>query len=1185
MNEYFGVTDISIRMRLRASSLVFGGAVSLATLVLLYQVLSLPPETHPPGDAKEMRSLESRLHRLENDIQSNHHTIQEIKDLVRQLGSANIKANGLLGPSDSISLPNKFARNSLNAMNVNEINGQDVPQKSTSVIIHHNKTFANIAQDDCIFGQAAASPVDIQMEDVYNILKFDNPDGGAWKQGWNIQYDESQWTPDKKLKVFVIPHSHNDPGWIKTVEQYFSDQTRHILDNMVQKLPQDQRRKFIWAEMSYLSMWWDQQPESVKEAVRNLADRGQLEIVTGGWVMNDEANTHYFAMMEQMVEGHEWVRINLGIKPNNGWSIDPFGMTPTMAYLLKRMGLENMLIQRVHYSVKKHLAREKSLEFKWRQIWDTGSSTDMFCHMMPFYSYDIPHTCGPDPKICCQFDFLRMSGSGVTCPWRVPPQPITSYNLKSRAELLLDQYRKKAQLYRSNVLLVPLGDDFRYVRAEEWDNQYTNYQKLFDYMNSREDLHVQAQFGTLADYFRALHEETDSPGGDEQGVFPTLSGDFFTYADRDDHYWSGYYTTRPFHKGLDRILEGYLRAAEVLYSSMLGSQSAVNTPMPELANLLMSRLVVARRNLALFQHHDGITGTAKDHVVVDYAKKMLESIHNCQHVIQQAAHYLLSFEQRSYNANAGSVYYELSEKFLEHNKLASHMIVALRDGSSVPIVIYNPLAQRRQELFTIRTSSPYLEIIDSKEKTVPCQVDPVFLKSEVSQTMFDITFLVDVPAVSLMTYTIKAREPGTVNPKTVMFSYVIVRHTGAPAVPSVFSVIEEKDTNPFSVQTDQVEATFTSNGLLQAVTTQGQTIPVSLEFVKYGVKNNRETSGAYLFLPDKEAVPVDIGRAGVMLVKGPLMSTVSIQLKNVHHVVKIKNSPGVDGIGLDISNHVDITAEHNFEFAMRLNTGIKNDNIFYTDLNGFQIIKRVRYAKLPLQANYYPIPSQAFIQDKDFRLSLLSAQPLGGASLQSGQLEIMMDRRLNQDDNRGLGQGVLDNLHTSNNFRLLVEPRISTKESGPAHDGPAAFPSLVAHAATNTLLYPVYSLIPVSKVGPMHSSWSVGGELPCDVHMVNLRTMLDPPSTTGSQRMQHPASKTTSLTLHRLGFDCGLKSQGLSCSTNGGKVRLSEVFPNMFSEQVHQMSLSMLYEGVDMTKSYTLSLQPMELYTFRLLLS
>lgn len=197
--------------------------------------------------------------------------------------------------------------------------------------------------------------------------------------------------------------------------------------------------------------------------------------------------------------------------------------------------------------------------------------------MMPFYSYDVPHTCGPDPKICCQFDFRRLryraryfqfvlskwklffcfhstaGQSPIHCPWKIPPSVITNANVQRRAQLLLDQYRKKSSLYKTNVLLVQLGDDFRYDTAAEFDQQFVNYQKLFDYMNSRKDWFVevswngfligmsigleflmpilQAQFGTLKDYFEALRASV------AQSVdrFPSLSGDFFTYADIDDH--------------------------------------------------------------------------------------------------------------------------------------------------------------------------------------------------------------------------------------------------------------------------------------------------------------------------------------------------------------------------------------------------------------------------------------------------------------------------------------------------------------------------------------------------------------------------------------------------------------------------------------------------------------------------
>lgn len=52
------------------------------------------------------------------------------------------------------------------------------------------------------------------------------------------------------------------------------------------------------------------------------------------------------------------------------------------------------------------------------------------------------------------------------------------------------------------------------------------------------------------------------------------------------------------------------------------------------------------------------------------------------------------------------------------------------------------------------------------------------------------------------------------------------------------------------------------------------------------------------------------------------------------------------------------------------------------------MIKRKTLKKLPLQANYYPMTSALYIEDNEVRLTLVSAQPLGAASLKEGQLEV-----------------------------------------------------------------------------------------------------------------------------------------------------------------------------------------------------
>jgi alpha-mannosidase II len=102
------------------------------------------------------------------------------------------------------------------------------------------------------------NPVDLQMHDVYSSnLDFDNPTGSVWSQGWDIKDEPHRWTPSAKLKVFILPHSHNDPGWKRTFDEYYYGTTMFILSTVVEGLKKDPNMKFIWAEISYFSKWYN----------------------------------------------------------------------------------------------------------------------------------------------------------------------------------------------------------------------------------------------------------------------------------------------------------------------------------------------------------------------------------------------------------------------------------------------------------------------------------------------------------------------------------------------------------------------------------------------------------------------------------------------------------------------------------------------------------------------------------------------------------------------------------------------------------------------------------------------------------------------------------------------------------------------------------------------------------------
>lgn len=353
---------------------------------------------------------------------------------------------------------------------------------------------------------------------------------------------------------------------------------------------------------------------------------------------------------------------------------------------------------------------------------------------------------------------------------------------------------------------------------------------------------------------------------------------------------------------------------------------------------------------------------------------------------------------------------------------------------------------------------------------------------------------------------------------------------------------------------------------------------VDMEFLVYGTRTSKDKSGAYLFLPDGEAKPYVPKEPPVLHVtEGPFFSEVVAYYEHVHQVVRLYNLPGVEGLSLDISSLVDIRDYVNKELALRIHTDIDSQGIFFTDLNGFQVQPRRYLKKLPLQANFYPMPVMAYIQDAHKRLTLHTAQALGVSSLKDGQLEVILDRRLMQDDNRGLGQGLKDNKRTCNRFRLLLERRTVGSEVQDSHS--TSYPSLLSHLTSMYLNTPALAL-PVARTqlpGPgLRSFHPLASSLPCDFHLLNLRTLQAEEDTLPSAEM--------ALILHRKGFDCGLeaKNLGFSCTTSQGKVALGSLFHGLDVVFLQPTSLTLLYPLASPSNSTDVYLEPMEIATFRL---
>lgn len=868
--------------------------------------------------------------------------------------------------------------------------------------------------------------------------------------------------------------------------------------------------------------------------------------------------------------------------------------------MLDKSGLEGTIIQRIHYAWKQWLAERQVEEFYWLPGW-AAEKPSLVVHNQPFDIYSIKSTCGPHPSICLSFDFRKIPGE--YSEYTAKHEEITDQNLHARSKTLIEEYDRIGSLTPHNVVLVPLGDDFRYEYAIEFDAQYTNYMKMFDYINRHRQLfNAEVQFGTPLDYFNAVKNR--------QKNIPTLRGDFFVYSDIFSEgkpaYWSGYYTTRPYLKLLARQFEHQLRTSEILFTLVSNHIKQQNNPRLIASEKRLEKsyeqLINARRNLGLFQHHDAITGTSKASVMYDYGTKMFTSLYHCIRLQEAALTTIMVPNEKLHSQNI----LQSELEWETYGEPVKKLRVSLVDRKK--IIVFNPLAEPRIEVITVGTNTTDIRFFDTYRKEyVQYQITPnIDLNEEasrmISTTEFDALFVANIPALTAVTFNIEEYKNRSVH--GVVFCNSC---GGAPGqAPGPFDV---KTMMPGDIQLENSFLKLLINrntGFLRQVYRKDIKKRNVLEIQFGAYQSAQRHSGAYLFMPDYDSPEKQVLNAynnwnddNIFIVSGPVCTEItSLYMPFLAHTLRIYNvNDPILARGILVENVVNFESppkNRETELFMRIQTDIQNGEPpeFYTDQNGFQYQKRVKVNKLGIEANYFPITTMAWLQDEESRLTLVTNHAQGAAAYEPGRLEVMLDRRTLYDDFRGIGEGVVDNKVTYFQNWLLLEPmtgasrrKRDTSEnvvyqnerhfSPDQKDTAYQLPSQTADHLSRRLNYPVnVYFLDSSEVGDVqvkpHQMFVEN--FPSGVHLMTMRTITDEileqfPSNACYMVLQRPGSSCT------IGSDVQEKSATFTQNTRFKKLRI---------HNLTSVSLTGLKSYKTLTGLTEVSLQPMEVKTYKI---
>lgn len=304
-----------------------------------------------------------------------------------------------------------------------------------------------------------------------------------------------------------------------------------------------------------------------------------------------------------------------------------------------------------------------------------------------------PLNFGPDAQV-----FFGLTGSyrgnygppdGFNLDGYLSDEPfVDGVNIHQRVSEFLDQIIPQANATLGNNIMLTMGSDFQY------ENAFENFKRIDDLIYFVRLYQERGMLKNLGRYsgLRVLYSNPQiytEAKYSEGLVWNVKEDDFFPYSDCDDCFWTGYFTSRPNLKRLERVASSFLHAARQVDAAGSILNGNINDGNE-------SPLDSLEEAISILQHHDGVSGTSKQHVAYDYALRVDRGMKDASQHLGSILNKLLR--------NTSSIELIYCQD-LNVSKCDISQSGTLNVGTNIYVVAYNALAsQNREEVLAVPVS-------------------------------------------------------------------------------------------------------------------------------------------------------------------------------------------------------------------------------------------------------------------------------------------------------------------------------------------------------------------------------------------------------------------------------------------------------------------------------------------------